>query len=600
MIKRFFYSFLIATLISSLAIGAEVRKLGSNDLELHVTDNGPAETTVSAGGKTVSKISGGNFVWDNSYTRTIRPLNVTGNGSGTISGFSIPLYLTETLSMYDAITAWTDVRAYGVVGDGTTDDTTAFGNAIAGITDGGTLFIPADFTIKVTDGFYIRKNINIIGSGSTSRIIQHGTSWATSSVLLYYQSPTQTTFTSTATIMAGDTTLTLNDVTGLVTGTEMFLQLGTATYDNTQPYLCMFNTIASISGNDVAFSVPIPEGISGTSHKAILLSKIVQGVTIANISLEADSAAQPDQAMYIERCRNVRVQNVMMNHTGGIINAQSENVWLENIYYKRARFYGAYAASGNMIGGWGFRNYYIKNVFGEDIDHNGIYFEAMGRGASIENFVYNVGAGKTSSGYGLWVGGDCKGVYLKNGHFNAPYANYFGIYVVENSEVRTEDVFLYNGTSSLYFMKYHRGMLGWDRDTGAMEYYEKIKQYTIKITMDNSTSTTYTLPSGIYKQVRAYTDNAAQVTGLHFKYGGTTILDAYASLQTDNTVDLSSVSGGALTSLGTTANYPFNNTLGHTLQVYTGSAAAGKKLIINIEYYAITNDANFGMIQDTY
>jgi hypothetical protein len=39
--------------------------------------------------------------------------DIAGDGTKSITGFNIPLYLTQYLSMYDAITAWKDVRAYG-------------------------------------------------------------------------------------------------------------------------------------------------------------------------------------------------------------------------------------------------------------------------------------------------------------------------------------------------------------------------------------------------------------------------------------------------------------------------------------------------------
>jgi hypothetical protein len=486
----------------------------------------------------------------------------------------------------------------GATGDGTTDDTTAVQTAIdCAVATGRNVYFPAG-SYKVTDGFYIRGNVSIYGDGSTSRIIQSGTSFATAGgVLLYYQSPTATTYTATATLSAGDTQLTLNSVTGLAQGDEVFLQLGEAKYDATQPYICMFNRIASISSSTITLSVPIPETVNGTSHNVLSLSTIVQGVTVANLSLETADGAQPDQAIYFERVRNARAVNLMMNHTGTIVNAQSENVSLENIYFKRAKIWGSYGASGNMIGGWGFRNYLIKNVFGMDIDRNGIYLEAEGRGAVIENFVWNAGSGHTTGGYGIWVGGDCKGIIIRNAHFNAPYSNYFSIQVSEDAEVRSEDVFLYNGTLGESFTKRHRGILGWDRDTGTMEYYEKIRQYSTKIALDNNMNSTYTLPSGIYKQIRAYT-NTSGITGLHFEApAGTTRGEYHESLVSGSTVDLSVA---ALTSLGPDASYPFNNNLGKAVHVYTGTdIGASEYLILHIEYYGIDNDAIGGLIQNT-
>lgn len=62
-----------------------------------------------------------------------------------------------------------NVRGYGAVGDGTTDDTTAIRNAITAVPDGGTLYIPTG-KFRVTDTITINKPISILGSGSTSAI----------------------------------------------------------------------------------------------------------------------------------------------------------------------------------------------------------------------------------------------------------------------------------------------------------------------------------------------------------------------------------------------------------------------------------------------
>ena len=549
--KRYISLTIAIVFIAAICSAGEFRKWGVEDIEWGYG------TVTSAGGVTSTKV---NF--------------------GSIPGF----YVNVKSDPYNA------------TGDGTTDDTAAIKAAIDNVTTtGGTVYFPAG-TYKVTDGIYIRGNVNLVGEGSTSRIVQTGTSFATTTVLFYYQSPTATTLTASGALSAGDTTLTVNSAAGLTAGQEVFLQLGEAKYDATQPYVSMFNTIASIDGSNVTFRVPFPEDINGTSHNCLTLTRIVQGVTISNLSIEASATATPDQAMYIERCRNVKVENIMMNHTGGLINSQSENVSFENIYSKRARYYAPYAASGRFINGFGFRNFLIKNVFVEDSDETGIFFEAEGRGASIENFVYNVGPGRTSSGYGLLVQGDCKGIYLKNAHFNAPYSNFYAIRAEEDSEIRTEDVFIYNGTLAEGFLKNHRGMLGYDRATGTMEYYSKIKQYSRKVTLDNSMNTTYTLPSGLYKQVRAYISDATGLTYFYMMYGSNVSAGEFSSsLVAGTMVDLSTL---ALTSFGPDASYPFNNNLAKQFRLVTSTVTTGAYFVINAEYYSIDDDAAQGMIQE--
>jgi len=63
--------------------------IGKEDIYMG-TDNVPAQTftraTSTGSTITLTRLNGSQIPWDNSYTRTIRPLNVIGNGTGTISG----------------------------------------------------------------------------------------------------------------------------------------------------------------------------------------------------------------------------------------------------------------------------------------------------------------------------------------------------------------------------------------------------------------------------------------------------------------------------------------------------------------------------------
>ena len=100
MSKRFLalaLSCIYALLVTSLVFGADLRKLGSNDLEWGTG------TTTSAGGKVVTKINAG-----------ILPIPQGDN----------------TLTVGDVLTDVFNVKAYGAVGDGVADDTAAIQAAI--------------------------------------------------------------------------------------------------------------------------------------------------------------------------------------------------------------------------------------------------------------------------------------------------------------------------------------------------------------------------------------------------------------------------------------------------------------------------------------
>lgn len=60
------------------------------------------------------------------------------------------------------------VKDFGAVGDGTTDDTNAFKNALTAISDGGTLLIPVG-RYKLTDTLTLKTGITIQGQGNADR-----------------------------------------------------------------------------------------------------------------------------------------------------------------------------------------------------------------------------------------------------------------------------------------------------------------------------------------------------------------------------------------------------------------------------------------------
>ena len=160
--KRLFYSLIIGALVSTLALGAEVRKLGEYDLSW-----GPFGTTwTSPAGKVVRYLP--RYFDNNAFADNLALYgkSLTGDGSGSITGFNIPLYLTQYLSLYDALTYQKNVKAYGAVGDGVTDDITAFTDALAELstTDGGILFIPKG-TYYLSNRLSIPSNVIVLGSG---------------------------------------------------------------------------------------------------------------------------------------------------------------------------------------------------------------------------------------------------------------------------------------------------------------------------------------------------------------------------------------------------------------------------------------------------
>ena len=61
-----------------------------------------------------------------------------------------------------------DVRAYGAVGDGTTDDSTAFQNTINAAADGNAVFIPSAATLSVTTTIKLPQGTTLYSHGGTN------------------------------------------------------------------------------------------------------------------------------------------------------------------------------------------------------------------------------------------------------------------------------------------------------------------------------------------------------------------------------------------------------------------------------------------------
>lgn len=109
---------------------------------------------------------------------------VTGNSTGSITGFSIPLYVTNSLSVYDALTSWVDVRTYlpvGFVKDNSVVYTSQVQNAINAVDNdlvgGGVVRFPAGLKIKTDAPLTIsgKNNVWLLFDGWSAQIYNAGT-----------------------------------------------------------------------------------------------------------------------------------------------------------------------------------------------------------------------------------------------------------------------------------------------------------------------------------------------------------------------------------------------------------------------------------------
>jgi hypothetical protein len=142
---------LIGMLCSALAIGAPTitkRLIEKEDIDLTQDDNAAAETvsvTTSTGGTmTLTRPSGGMFPWDNSYTRTIRPKNITGDNTGNITGFD-NLTVTGRVTTATLTVTGTPIFTDNTInGSKLIDNTLALGKIAASGTKDSTTYLRGD------------------------------------------------------------------------------------------------------------------------------------------------------------------------------------------------------------------------------------------------------------------------------------------------------------------------------------------------------------------------------------------------------------------------------------------------------------------------
>jgi hypothetical protein len=100
----------------------------------------------------------------------LKAKNITGDGTGTISGFNIPLNISDSLSLYDAVTVQKDIRGYmgtvmynaWLLSPTTIDVTPAFNAAVAdNNVEGYIFFPPGRFKVNIV---LTKSNVEITGS----------------------------------------------------------------------------------------------------------------------------------------------------------------------------------------------------------------------------------------------------------------------------------------------------------------------------------------------------------------------------------------------------------------------------------------------------
>lgn len=118
------------------------------------------------------------------------------NNSGTLGGFLQYTFGRTAGEIAGGITPTNyayfpgDVRRYGAVGDGTTDDLTAFQNAVASFPGGGVILIPEDKVYRITNSIALHSGLTLKGGSNVDPY--YGTKNGDESPALIFQATANT------------------------------------------------------------------------------------------------------------------------------------------------------------------------------------------------------------------------------------------------------------------------------------------------------------------------------------------------------------------------------------------------------------------------
>lgn len=203
---------------------------------------------------------------------------------------------------------WYDVRAFGAVGDGATDDTTALQNAIAGAvaSSGGVVYFP--------QGIYkITKDVDISGSLTTnasniSLVGQRGATISFAPNGIYFRgivtgSGSSADHAVSGSISPGATSFTAassGDVSGLVANNWVLIRLNDANYaDSVQFEMAQ---VASVVGTTINLLQPLQQGFSASGSQTLYwqnmnaFGPVVENIEIAGLNFILDASAFSGQA----------------------------------------------------------------------------------------------------------------------------------------------------------------------------------------------------------------------------------------------------------------------------------------------------------------
>lgn len=207
------------------------------------------------------------------------------------------------------------VGDYGAVGNGTTDDTTAFQDTInAAAVNGGTVVCDGDKTYRTTNWLIAKPLVSLDGQGCTI-LVDH-----TSNFVLA-DSHVNASTRLTADVAAGDNVLHVSSTTGFSVGGLIHYALDEDAGDAAETTYFGFARVLALTSTTLTLDINLPRATSGvTSYSSPTndWNKIVKSIDapIENVSYKnynlvtKNTVSNPAPAIYEIFTRNVVIKNV--------------------------------------------------------------------------------------------------------------------------------------------------------------------------------------------------------------------------------------------------------------------------------------------------
>jgi len=349
-----------------------------------------------------------------------------------------------------------NVKDFGAVGDGTTNDAAAFAAALTAVaTTGQSIYVPAG-TYKINSVLSTTGHLNMFGDGEKSVLDFSGVTSGSSGITV---TGTATEIQVVSSASAGNLSVVFASAPSLTTGDVFFLFDDAVLWNSIRPYYYEGEWLEcrEVSGNTASLTNPLYSSYSATVNAYKLASK--PKVSFRNLKLNGGANIfgllkitfcdkpilenvivynENYQGVEIDRCYRFMVTNCVMYNKGTgtlddyaliISNSQKGQITGGDYY---ARRHGVTIGGGSGIGSVTNRDIKISNLTISNDINSGVYSADMH--GNMEDVVYQ---GCTIYQGGGWAGMDC-------GYDNCIIYSASGGWCVYASEVKGGELFIRN------------------------------------------------------------------------------------------------------------------------------------------------------------